>query len=154
MFSPSAIADFLACQHLTALNRAFKAEEIKKPYFPDPGVELLRELGLRHEQEYLRRLTDELGLEVVTVPDGLSWSEAGDRTVEAMRAGAEAIYQASFLTGELNRREALLNSRATAPPQWYGRADFLLRVESPSELGSGRMKWWRRSWRDQQRRGR
>jgi hypothetical protein len=41
MFSPTSIADFLACQHLTALNRAEAAEQIKRPYFPDPTLELL-----------------------------------------------------------------------------------------------------------------
>src|SRR6266498_433014 len=118
MFSPSAIADFLACQHLSVLNRAAKAGEIKKPYFPDPGVELLRKLGHAHEQRYFNQLI-ERGVEVFTVPDGLSWSDAAVKTVEAMRAGAPAIYQASVLSNE-----------------WYGRADFLIRVEMPSELGA------------------
>src|SRR5260370_3689415 len=118
MYSPSAIADFLACQHLAALNRAANAGEIKKPYFPDPGLELLKKLGLAHEQRYLRQLTEEQGLKIVSVPDGISWSAAATQTVEAMCAGAEVIYQASFLTTE-----------------WYGRADFLLRVDKPSQLG-------------------
>lgn len=119
MFSPSAIADFLACQHLTALNRAAKAGEIKKPYFADPGLELLQKLGLAHEQRYLKQLEEDQQLNVFSVPDGLGWSDAAARTIEAMRAGAEAIYQPSFLS-----------------PQWYGRADFLLRVDKPSKLGS------------------
>jgi predicted RecB family nuclease len=118
MFSPSAIADFLACQHLTALNRAAKGGEIKKPYFADPGLELLQKLGLAHEQRYLKQLENERRLNIVSVPDGLSWSDAATKTVEAMRAGAEGIYQASFMTGE-----------------WYGRADFLLRVDRSSALG-------------------
>src|SRR6266478_437730 len=117
MFSPSAIADFLACQHLTALNRAARAGEIKKPYFVDPGLELLKKLGLAHEQRYLRQQTEDQGLKVISIPDGISWSDAATKTVEAMHAGAEAIYQASFLNSE-----------------WYGRADFLLRVGKPSQL--------------------
>src|SRR5258705_12985309 len=76
MFSPSAIADFLACKHLTALNRAAKANEIKKPYFADPGLELLKKLGLAHEQRYLRQLTEERGLKVVSLPEGISLSVA------------------------------------------------------------------------------
>src|SRR5215207_4763853 len=99
MFSPSAIADFLACQHLTALTRAAQAGEIKKPYFPDPGVELLRTLGLAHEQKYLKQL-EEQGLTIATIPDGISCTEAAARTVDAIRAGAQAIYQPSFLTTE------------------------------------------------------
>src|SRR5258705_1993139 len=146
MFSPSAIADFRACQHLNALNRAARAGEIKKPYFADPGLELLRKLGLAHEQKYLKLLTDEKGLKVVAVPDGLSWSEAARQTLEAMRGGAEVIYQATFFRGEelapegaRGRRDACGPSME-APPSaqgslWYGRADFLMRVETPSELG-------------------
>jgi uncharacterized protein len=54
MFSATAIADFLACRHLTALNRAWAEGKIEKPFFADPGLELLKELGLAHEEEYLR----------------------------------------------------------------------------------------------------
>jgi hypothetical protein len=41
MFSPTSIANFLACQHLTALNRAASAGEIKRPFFADPGLDFL-----------------------------------------------------------------------------------------------------------------
>jgi predicted RecB family nuclease len=118
MFSPSAIADFLACQHLTELNRELRDGEIEKPhYYPDLGLALLRKLGLEHEQKFLGRLQEE-GKNVVAIPDDLSRSEGARRTVEAMKAGADVIYQASFLTSE-----------------WYGRADFLLKVEKQSALG-------------------
>src|SRR5207247_3716881 len=40
-------------------------------------------------------------------------------TVDAMRAGVEVIYQATFSRGG-----------------WRGRADFLIRVDEPSELGA------------------
>ena len=63
MFSPTAIADFLACRHLTALNRAAAAGQIKKPMFADPGLELLIKLGQAHEDAYLRELT-EAGLQI------------------------------------------------------------------------------------------
>src|SRR5262245_10090235 len=118
MFSPTSIADFLACQHLTALNRAAAAEEIKKPYFPDPGLELLIKLGNAHEQAYLTKLTEQ-GLSVTVIPtDGLR-RDAAARTIEAIRSGADVIYQPTFLDDE-----------------WYGRADFLKRVERPSDLGA------------------
>ncbi len=41
MLSATAIANFLTCQHLTALDRAEAAGELKKEFFPDPGLELL-----------------------------------------------------------------------------------------------------------------
>jgi predicted RecB family nuclease len=117
MFSPTSIANFLACHHLTALNRAKAAGQIKKPYFADPGLELLIKLGHAHEQSYLKLLT-ERGLRVLEITTDTSRREAAARTAEAIRSGAEVIYQATFLDNE-----------------WYGRADFLIRVDKPSEIG-------------------
>ncbi len=118
MFSPTSIANFLACQHLTALNRAEAAGQIKKPFFADPGLDLLKRLGLAHEQSYLRDLTDVRGLDLARIPDDISWNEAAAQTTAAIKSGVAAIYQPAFLTG-----------------QWYGRADFLIRVDKPSALG-------------------
>ena len=67
MFSPTSIADFLACRHLTALNRATAAGQIKKPMFADPGLELLIKLGLQHEEAYLLELKNQ-GLQISTIP--------------------------------------------------------------------------------------
>jgi hypothetical protein len=47
MFSASDVANFLACHHLLTLDIARVAGQIEKPYFYDPSVELLRELGAR-----------------------------------------------------------------------------------------------------------
>ena len=89
MFSATEIADFLACHHLTTLERS-AAGEIRKPFFADPGVDLLRTLGIRHEQAYLADLRAR-GLEVVEIPTEAAWNEASDRTVEAVRQGADAV---------------------------------------------------------------
>src|SRR6266404_169844 len=117
-FSATDIANFLACHHLLTLDQAEEAGEIEKPFFYDRGVELLRELGLRHEQAYLRHLTDTLGLQVVHIATDVLWVEAVSRTVEAIRGGADVVYQATFQDGV-----------------WRGRADFLIRVNQPSALG-------------------
>jgi len=117
-FSATHIANFLACHHLLTLDQAEEAGEIEKPFFNDPGVDLLRELGLQHEQTYLRHLTESLTLKVVHIPTDGAWTDAVSRTTEAIRAGADAIYQATFQDGV-----------------WRGRADFLIRVDRPSELG-------------------
>ncbi|HBB88970.1 MAG TPA: nuclease [Blastocatellia bacterium] len=122
MLSPTAIADFLACQHLTALDRAEAAEQIKRPYFADPGLDLLIRLGQAHEQAYLNKLTEQ-GLAIVEIPTDGSRRDAARRTIEAIRGGAEVIYQATFLDDP-------------GYGQWYGRADFLIRVDKPSELGA------------------
>jgi len=114
MFSPTSIANFLACQHIGTLNRAEAAKQIKRPFFADPGLDLLIKLGLAHEEAYLHHLAEEQHLQIATIPTDGSWKEAAAQTVAAIRGGAEVIYQATFLA-----------------EQWQGRADFLIRVERP-----------------------
>jgi hypothetical protein len=58
MFSATDIASFLACPHTATLARAESRNEIAKPFFRDPTVDLLQELGLEHEQRYLRELAE------------------------------------------------------------------------------------------------
>src|SRR5437588_10555986 len=115
MFSPTSIANFLACQHLIALNQAEETGEIKKPFFADPLLDFLIRLGQAHEQAYLTQLTEQ-GLTIVEIPTDGSRRDAAARTVEAIRGGADVIYQASFLDDQHDG-------------QWYGRADFLVRVD-------------------------
>jgi uncharacterized protein len=136
MFSPTSIANFLACQHLTALDRAEAAEQIKRPYFADPLLDFLIRLGQADEQAYLTQLTDQ-GLKVVGIPTDGSRRDAAARTVEAICGGADVIYQATFLEGK-----------------WYGRADFLIRVDKPSALGSFAYEVVETSWLDRRRRER
>jgi len=87
MFSPTSIANFLACQHLTAVDRAEAAGEIKKPFFADPGLDLLIRLGQAHEQAYLTHLTGQ-GLRIEEIPTACSRRDAAAKTVEAIRGGA------------------------------------------------------------------
>jgi hypothetical protein len=56
VFFATDIANFLACRHLMTLERAEAAGHIQKPFFQDPGADLLHELGIRHEQAFLRHL--------------------------------------------------------------------------------------------------
>jgi predicted RecB family nuclease len=116
-FSATDIANFLACHHLLTLDRAEEAGEIEKPFFYDPGVELLQKLGLEHEETYLRYLAAQ-GLRIAHIPTEVPWADAVSRTVEAIRGGADVVYQATFQDGV-----------------WRGRADFLIRVDRPRELG-------------------
>ena len=118
MFSATDVANFLACHHLSTLDRAQAAGEIKRPFFQDPGIELLRELGARHEQAFLRHLADTQGLEITEIPTNVSWTEAVAHTVDALRRGVNVVYQAAFQHGP-----------------WHGRSDFLVRVQKPSALG-------------------
>src|ERR1700728_948203 len=118
MFSATDIASFLACRHTATLDRAESKDEITKPFFKDPTVDLLRKLGLDHEQRYLRELSGKDGCAVSQIDIHGRWEDAAAETVRALHQGVDAVYQATFLD---------------AP--WGGRSDFLVRVNTPSALG-------------------
>ncbi len=58
MFSATDLASFLACHHTATLGLAESRKEIKRPFFDDPSIDLLKRLGLEHESRYLQYLTD------------------------------------------------------------------------------------------------
>jgi len=119
MFSATDIASFLACRHTATLARAESKNEITKPFFKNQTIDLLRTLGLEREQRYLRELGEKGGLAITQIAIDGSWKDAVAATVQALRQGADAVYQGTFLD---------------AP--WGGRSDFLVRVNTPSALGS------------------
>jgi uncharacterized protein len=118
MFSATDIASFLACPHTATLDRAEAKNEIAKPFFDDPALDLLQNLGREHEQRYLRELIEKHGLEVAQINTDSAWGEAVAETIRLLKAAVDSAYQATFLNGN-----------------WGGRSDFLLRVNSPSVLG-------------------
>jgi uncharacterized protein len=119
VFAATDLVGFLACEHLTALERAALRGLVRRPDRPDPELDVIQRRGLQHERRYL----DELragGCRVVSIERGED-EERGERirrqaaeTVAAMASGADVVYQATFFDG-----------------RWLGYADFLLRVESP-----------------------
>jgi uncharacterized protein len=119
MISATDIASFLACLHTATLNRAESKSEIVKPFFKNAAVELLRKLGLEHEQRYLRELAQKGGLAIAQIDVNGRWEDAVAQTVRALHEGVDAVYQATFLDG-----------------RWGGRSDFLVRVNKSSALGS------------------
>jgi predicted RecB family nuclease len=119
VFSATDIASFLACPHTATLDRAESRNEITKPFFNDPALDLLRALGFEHEQRYLRELAEKGGLKVARIDVNGSWNDGVEATVQALRDAFDAVYQATFLN-----------------EPWGGRSDFLVRVDKPSALGS------------------
>ncbi|GAC1345152.1 MAG: TM0106 family RecB-like putative nuclease [Candidatus Dormibacteria bacterium] len=111
----------LACDHLVQLELEAARGGLRRPDRVDLELDLLARLGARHEQSQVERLQAE-GRQVVEIADhgesldGLRRAEEETRRV--MRQGADVIYQAAFFDGT-----------------WRGRADFLLRVGCPSQLG-------------------
>ena len=78
---------------------------------------MARERGLRHEQGYVDHLRAK-GFEIETIADMEFNQDAVAATAKAMRLGREVIVQGALLADN-----------------WGGRADVLLRVETPSSLG-------------------
>src|SRR5262245_10085644 len=120
LFSPSDLSGFLACEHLTQLELAVALREGQRPSYENAYAELLRRKGQEHELAFLETLRD-TSRTVVEVRLGASRDfEAGtQRTADAMRAGADYVYQAVFFSNG-----------------WRGIADFLERVDRPSSLGA------------------
>ena len=121
VLSPSDLVDFLACGHLTRLERQVAVGQLPRPEHDDPEGEVLRRRGDEHERSELARLVAE-GRSVVRIegarPAGDQLRAAAAATARAMGAGAEVVYQATFFDG-----------------RWRGHADFLVRVATPSRLG-------------------
>lgn len=128
--SATDLVGHLACGHLTVLDGLAALGQLQRPDREDPEVEVLTRRGLAHEAAYLGALRAE-GLTVVEIaaPDpslprleALRQREAD--TLAAMAAGADVVFQATFLD-------------ETGPVRWRGHADFLRKVDRPS----GRWAW-------------
>jgi uncharacterized protein len=126
VFSPTDLTGFLACDHLLTLELRAMSGELTRPQRDDPELAVLARRGLEHETRHLDRLRSE-GRSIVVIgadPETLHASglarlrELHDQTVAALRDGPDVIYQGAFFDG-----------------RWQGYADFLLRVNAPSDLG-------------------
>ncbi len=116
--SATDLSNHLACRHLTSLDLSVAAGKRGEPAWRSPDLWVLRQLGLEHENAYVKHLEGS-GLAIVdlraTAPES---ALAG--SLAAMRNGSEIIVQATLADG-----------------RWLGRADILRRVDRPSKLG----KW-------------
>ena len=121
VLSPTDLVAFTGCEHRSFLDRLVARGELEHPHRDDPFNDVLRKHGQLHEERYLQAIRAQ-GASVVEIgrPDGtlagLHDAEAG--TLTAMRDGVDVIYQASFFDG-----------------RWRGHADYLRRIDTPSELG-------------------
>jgi predicted RecB family nuclease len=116
IFSATDIVNFLGCRHATFLDRR-NLDDPAPAAVDDPFLILLQEKGNEHERRYLETLRRD-GRQVIEIAGEGSLEERVTRTLEAMAAGAEFIYQGVLLEG-----------------RWHGYADFLFRVPIKSHLG-------------------
>lgn len=120
IFSPSDLVAHLACEHLTQLERLAATGQLDRPTDDRSDVELIRELGDAHERRYLELLRAE-GRSIVEISDATgadSLPALHEQTVEAMRAGNDVIFQATFFDGT-----------------WRGHVDFLIRTDQMTPAG-------------------
>ena len=124
-FSATDLSRFLACGHLTNLRRAVALGlRQRAPQIDDPRTELLRRRGIEHEERLLAAYIDRgLAVQTITATGAHGGGDDGDaalaRTADAMRRGADVIYQGRLQEG-----------------RWSGYPDFLRRVDAPSALGA------------------
>lgn len=126
LFSATDLSNFLACPHLTLLTRRTRLGGPAPREFSDPGIEVLRQRGREHEQNFLAVLRGD-GARISDLSSlfdqghGLARYELhAAKTVEAMKAGFDVIYQGFLFDGS-----------------WLGYPDFLRKV-----------KWSIPSWRE------
>ncbi|MGV1048175.1 MAG: TM0106 family RecB-like putative nuclease [Solirubrobacterales bacterium] len=121
ILSATDLNNFLACPHLTTLDLAQAHGELEARPERGADAELLARKGDEFERRYLDSLKAE-GRQVAEIPGGdgseAALLDAVARTEGALSGGSEVIYQATFLRDGLR-----------------GHADFLFRVDRPSELG-------------------
>jgi len=125
VLSASDLTSFLACARLTQEQlKAALGVRGRLPRDDGPHAELVRAHGDSYEQVQLARLSADAGghvaVELPAYGYGLAeLRQAAHETAEHMRAGVPLIYQGVLFDG-----------------RWQGRADFLRRVDRPSELGA------------------
>jgi uncharacterized protein len=122
IFSATDLINHLECPHLTRLNTEVALGRAELEPSRSDTTSLVARKGDEHERAHLDRLAGE-GREIVRIESesGLEGTRRGARkTVAAMQAGAEVIYQGVLFDGV----------------RWRGYSDFLHRVERPSELGA------------------
>ncbi len=114
VLSASDLTGFLECPHLTQQELAAARSEVTRPERNDPELELIARHGTEHEQTHLDAYVH-AGKSVVPIENrGATLDDywrAREETLEAMRSGADVIYQATLFDG-----------------RWLGYADFLERV--------------------------
>lgn len=108
---PTELIDFLQCRHMAFLKKSgIQGEEVLSE-----EVQLLRQKGLEHEEEYLKSLEGD----VVEIDSDAPLEEQSRLTREAMNEGKDYIYQAYLENDHL-----------------AGYPDFMEKVSKESDLGS------------------
>jgi predicted RecB family nuclease len=116
LFSATDLNAFIECKHKVLLNfKNLKTPLQKKE--DDAHTLLLQKKGHEHEAQYIQSLK-ESGCNIVEIPSQNTLEKRAETTLDAMKSGADYIYQAALLE-----------------EPWHGFADLLERVNQSSLLG-------------------
>lgn len=107
------LSNHLSCDHLTQLERKVALDEIKKPSYRDPSLDVLIQRGQEHEAAYVEFLTKKK-LKVVDLRN-----QPVEATQKAMAKGVDVIVQAKLEEGP-----------------WMGYADMLLKITGKTKFGN------------------
>ncbi len=107
------LANHLSCEHVTQLNRMVALNEIKKPSWRDPSLDVLIKRGEAHEAAYVQYLSAK-GLSTANLR-----GQPLEAAIDAMAKGTDLIVQPLLQIG-----------------QWRGYADILLKVPGKSKFGN------------------
>ncbi|MCP9199015.1 TM0106 family RecB-like putative nuclease [Gramella sp. GC03-9] len=124
IYSPTDLSSHSSCNHLSNLNILNVRGEIADPeVYTNRVMLMLREKGEEFEENHLREMKEQ-GKTVSEIKTDDPHAE--QHTIDAMKAGIEVIYQA----------------RLKEDGKWSGWADFLKKVNKPSNLGNWSYEVW------------
>jgi uncharacterized protein len=115
-YSASDLVNFVQCRYLTTLDIKALHKKLTKPVYRTPFTQMLQEKGQEFEAAFLQELEDS-GKYVTKIEQHTV--NAQELTIEAMKAGADVIYQAFLKTDS-----------------FQGWADFLIKTNKNSKLGN------------------
>jgi uncharacterized protein len=115
--SASDLSNHLACRHCTVLDLRVTLGERSAPTWNSPDTQILRDLGIAHENDYVQSLVSQ-GLHVLSLRELGNDAEAMSETLAGMQRGVDIIVQA-----------------ALGDDRWFGRADVLRRIDVASQFG-------------------
>jgi len=119
--SATDLSGFSECEHKTVLEFGVALGKLERPGENEIERRMLEKRGFEHEArvfEHLARTSQDI-VEIAMGPGAGSRAAAVAETQQAMARGAQVIAQG-----------VLVNER------WFGRPDFLLKVDQPSRLGA------------------
>ncbi len=123
-YSPSDLSTHSSCKHFTQLNKQNARGEISDPQlYTNRLLQVLKEKGIEFEENHLKEIKNQGKIISEISTDD---PHAEKHTIDAMKAGVDIIYQA----------------RLKEDGKWSGWADFLKKVEKPSDLGDWSYEVW------------